>query len=141
MNRKARRIAEKKARQKKARRRGRPSKDEIRAAQSFGGRIGAIRRTAKKCGLDPDDIVYSKTVNGQKRYFPGRLLLERGFELPMLTPDQQRELERRRGEAEWAELVRRVAEQDGRSEQEVADEIVSAVRAEIESGIEDVMGA
>jgi len=55
------------------------SQEEQHDYLSISVRIGHLRGLARKCGINPDDVIYTKKVNGIVRVFPGRLLLEKSL--------------------------------------------------------------
>lgn len=52
---------------------------------SVSVRIGHLRRLARKCGMNPDDLIYTRKVKGIVYVYPGKLLLEN--ELPEIPED------------------------------------------------------
>jgi hypothetical protein len=112
------------------------TRKEISARQSVGAYLGHIRRMARECGLDPDEIIYSKKVDGEVRWFPGKLLLENG--IPPLPPDEQEALEEWKSEVEWREAVKGLAEQSGCTEEEIVNEIIAVAEKKLAAEAEEV---
>jgi hypothetical protein len=56
------------------------SQEEQHNYLSVSTRIGHLRRLARKCGMDPNDLLYTRKIKGTMYVFPGKLLLEN--ELP-----------------------------------------------------------
>lgn len=115
------------------------TREEISARQGVGAHIGRIRRVARKFGMDPDDVIYCKKVDGEKRWFPGKLLLKN--ELPPLPPEEQRLLDERMMEMECRELIEGYARQEGLSVEEVEDKILAVVAWRLASEIREVLEA
>lgn len=106
------------------------TKEEVSARQSIGAHIGFIRRIARQCKIDPDEIIFK---NPDGSWSPGKMLLEN--ELPKEWIEELEEHKRRmREEQEWADLVQGYAKQAGLT----VEEVVRRVRASIDQITEDV---
>ncbi len=112
------------------------TKEEISARQSIGAHIGLIRRAARQCGIDPDEIM-SKNPDGS--WSAGRMLLEN--ELPKEWTDwweeRQREMQE---EQEWADLIQGYAKREGVTEEEIVRRIHAAVD-QLMADVREVMEA
>ena len=112
------------------------SKEEIHARQSLGAHIGRIRLIARKCGIDPDEIIRK---NDDGSWAAGKMLLEN--ELPPLPPHEQKLVDELREEMEWQELIQGYAKQEGVSEEEIVARITAIAEAKIAEDQKEILEA
>lgn len=113
------------------------TREEQQAYGRLGVAIRETRRLARKCDLDPDDVIYCKKVDGEKRWFPGKLLLEN--ELPPLPAAEQAALDEWREEMKWQDLIEGYAKQTGRSREDIVAEVIAIAEAKMAQEVKEIM--